>query len=464
MKKDHSPAWPARCITLALLGATAQASPLLVQSDTWFKTSTADSASLPAASKCLVTAGTRLEANGATSPASNHYQVTLSAAPAGCAFSSGYFYSAHVSWHNWLTGPLAVDTPVPKSELSAFNAGYGGYPIWKSNNPEKYSGTGWLMQNGRADAARGGSATPISGCTNAYTFHINNTGRTAYVHLMASNPNGSALTLNAKGSMYSNTEKPLTGKAAGQSYFVAKDWLNGTFRTNISNRSVNAYTATEIAKVTANVNNMIDGRFEVCTDRSVYLYTVVTYSGTTTDAINATQGAAAPGEIYSPGPGKFGREAGIYAASVVGGTSEVILPASGKYLGLAFNTTAKGAGLQEQTQPATMRLADSSERTYGNYGHKYDVTVRMRNNDSYAKTVRLSFASSFTGSTDTPSFTFNSPAKLNGTAIDLWTTPTKPRQTLGTWTIGANSYFDARLTTFIAGLGVTDQQLVVEVL
>ena len=213
-------------------------------------------------------------------------------------------------------------------------------------------------------------------------------------------------------------------------------------------------------------NNMADGRFEVCGSQPIYLYSVVTLSGSTQDAINATQGGPATGDIYSESTNAYGREAGVFDKSLVAGTTTVTLPAGGNvHAGFSFNTSSKfNANLQEQTRPQLYRLPDSTSRSYGNYGHKYDVTLRLANGQAAAKTVRVSFASSFTAGSNTPSFTFNSPATLNGAAVTLWTTPTQPRQVLGTYTVPAGGSTDVRLTTFIAGLGTANQQLVVEVL
>lgn len=365
---------------------------------------------------------------------------------------------------SWSSGLLAPNQKVADNLLQPLNIGFGGYPIWKSNNPEIFQGTGWLMQNARNDASRGGSSYPLSGCHNAYLFHINQRGAGAYLHLIATNPNNASISLSAKGSMYTNSQKPLGGAGTGQSYAVAKDWLNGSFLTNFSGRSLAAFKGTEIAKLQMNASNMIDGRYEVCASQPIYLYSVVTSNGNTQDAINLSQGGPAVGEIKSEAANAFGREAGVYASSLVAGTTVVDLPASSNvHAAFAFNTSAKfNAALQDQTAPALYRLSDSTSRSYGNYGHKFDVTLRLNNPGASARTVRVSFASSYTNTVNTPSFTFNSPATLNGSPITLWTTPTQPKQLLGSYSVPANGSVDVRLTTFIAGLGVTNQQLIVE--
>lgn len=474
------PSIPVRaCVgaALAMLAAPVLADTVKVDTSTWFKRSTADSTTLAAADKCWVNAGSMLGAGAASAAAAGHYAATLDSALPGCGFSSGYLYAAHMSWVTdlatapapdpaqvWSFGTLGANEKVADDKLAPLTVTLGGPRFWKSNNPEIYTGTGWLMQNSRSDAVRGGQANAVSGCTPAYFFHINQSGATAYVHLLASNPQSAAVTISAKGSAYNNATKPLTGKATGQSYAVSKDWRDGTFLTSFSGRSVASGGATEVARLTMGPNNMGDGRFEVCSSAGVFLYTVVTTSGTTSDAINKSQGLPAAGDIKSTSANTYGREAGVYQQSQVAGLTHVVLPAGGgQYAGFAFDTNAKfNSRLQEQTSLFDSRLADSADRTYGNYGHQFDTTLRLYNTGSAARSVRVSFASSLTAATNVPSFTFNSAGRYNGANVDLFTTPTQPRQMLGTFSVPANGFYDARLLLTVAGLGVTNQQLIVE--
>jgi len=463
-------------MALGCASMEALADSVRVDTATWFKRSAVDSTALATADKCWVGNNVVLAAGSASSAANGHYRAVLDNPLPGCAFSDGYFYTAHVAWvadpvapsanpaQVWYFGTLGTNEKVADDRLGPLSLALGGSKFWKSNNPEIYYGTGWLMQNSRSDAVRGGSANPLSGCFPAYFFHINQSGGTAYLHLLASNPQAGSVTVSAKGSAYSNSTKPLTGKATGQSYAVSKDWRDATYLTNFSNRSVGAGQVTEIAKLTMAPSNMGDGRFEVCASAGVYLYTVVTTSGTTTDAINKSQGVPASGEIRSTTSTTFGREGGVYSASNATGLTSVVLPAGGgQVLGLAFNTTSKyNSRLQEQTAAFNTRLSDSADRTYGNYGHNYDVGLRLFNTSATMRRVRLSFASSFTAATNSPSFTFNSAGTLTGAKVDLYTTPTQPRQVLATYTLAPGSHQDARLQTYIAGLGVTNQQLVLE--
>ncbi|WP_246069992.1 DUF3370 family protein [Mangrovivirga cuniculi] len=149
------------------------------------------------------------------------------------------------------------------------------------------------------------------------------------------------------------------------------------------------------------------------------------------------------------------------------GSTNISLPSSTSYLGLALNTSSKfavnGVFLQDQNATYVMKLSDSSEKTYGNYGHKYDITLAMYNPHSTSKQVTLYFGSNYTNSSNSPSFTYNGPLKMNGVIKNIYTTPTAPRQWLATWTVPANSPFNANLDFYVPGLITTGQQLILQV-
>jgi hypothetical protein len=349
--------------------------------------------------------------------------------------------------------------------LRALGGGLGGSRVWKSNNPEKFTGNGWLMQSARNDASRGGSATPLSGTFPVYAFHINDTGGTRYLHVLVTNPQSGSVTVSARGSMYTSSEHPLGGAAQGLDYKVARDWLDNTLRTNVGNTSVGSGQAMQVYRATLGHGKMVDGRFEVTASAGVYVYTVVTSSGSLTDAVNASQAGPAAGHLAYSGTNAYGREAGVYAESQWTGTTDIDVPAAPAHLGLALNTSAKfavnGVFLQEQASPYVMRLDGMAERTFANYGHYYDVTLALHNNGGSSRTVRLSMASNVTGSSDSPSFTYNGPISLNGTRKDIYTRPTAPKNVLATWTVAPGD-FNARIRFYVPGLITIGAQLILE--
>ncbi|BDU25741.1 MULTISPECIES: DUF3370 family protein [unclassified Flavobacterium] len=365
---------------------------------------------------------------------------------------------------DWTSGTLSTSI-VPPQNLKHLSGNLSEKPIWKSNNPEIIRGNGWLMQNARVDSSRGGSSNPLSGTFGVYLFHINQSGSVKYLHVLVSNPQTSALTISGKGSTYTNSEKPLNGSATGQSYFVSKDWLQNTPRTTFNNVTINPSKVYEVYRATLANNNMVDGSYEITASQGVYVYTVVTSTGSINDAVNATQTAAA-GDIYTESTNTYGREAGIYTESGWSGTTDIDLPTGPAYMGLCLNTSSKfavgGTYLQNQNAPFSYKLNGASQNTYGNYGHKYTLTLKLNNPNSTSKNVSLTFASNFTSATNSPSFTFNGPLYLNGALKNIYTTPTQPAQNLATWSIPANSFFNATITFYVPGLITTGQQLILK--
>jgi hypothetical protein len=366
---------------------------------------------------------------------------------------------------SWITGTLPVTGApasqiIPNTSLNSLNVVKGGSPIYVSNNPEIFTGNGWLMQNARTDATRGGSLFTLGGTNVLYLFHINQSGSTKYIHILASNPNSSAITVTYKGSCYTNLTKPLTGAATGQSYFVAKDWLNNTLPINGTTGSIPQFTVREIFKTSMNNSNMVDGRFEVSATGPAIYYVVITSTGNLTDAINASQGSFAPGQYYTETSSAFGREAGIYATNTVTATNSITLPAVASYTGFCLNTSNKFAPVENQNSAALMTMAQASSQSYGNYGHYYKVTLNITNAGSTARNVKMYFASNVTGAATNA--TWNGPVKNNGAVFDIYTTLNNPKVQLSSWTINPGTFTNT-LEFFVPGLITSNQQLIYQV-
>lgn len=73
----------------------------------------------------------------------------------------------------------------------------------------------------------------------------------------------------------------------------------------------------------------------------MFVCTVETTTGATTDAIDKSQGQPATGRIGSPGKAAFGREAVVCLAAQASGLTEVLPAAGGQARGLAYNTAAR---------------------------------------------------------------------------------------------------------------------------
>lgn len=354
---------------------------------------------------------------------------------------------------------------MPFASIRPLPGALSGPPIWVSNNPEIVRGPGWTMQHARTDAVRGGAADPVEHAT-AYLFHINRSGGPLYLHVVATNPQEGDVTVRARGIGRTNAEAPLSGAGTGPSYEVAAAWLRGD-ESDLGAHTLARYQGVELMRLRLPEGAMADARLEVEASGGVYLYGVLTTSGSSREAIDRSQGGAAAGDVYEPGPDRFGRAAGLYTHSGWTGRAPLTLPAEEGWLAMAFNTEAKfsrdGVRLQEQTAPARTRLGDSAERTWGNYGHRYDVTLALRNPSSRARRVRVFFTSNVVGADDRPSFTWNAPMLVDGTLRTLWTRPTEPRQLLAEVTVPAGEEVPVHLETVVPGLVTANAHLLVHV-
>jgi hypothetical protein len=408
--------------------------------------------------------------------------MTLVPLLASCGGSpQGEVLAAHTSGlttADWTPGSLPAGAVVARSSLKDPGWNLGGERIWKSNNPEIYTGDGWLSQVARNDSRRPGQALGMTGCFVAYVFHYNrspdklNPTQSKYIHLIATTANPTAVSVSGNKSIYTNSQKPASStRPSGPSWYVADEWLRGTavsFSGSVPAAGGGAY---EIARAYMRPGEGVDGRVRVCVSgtASINLYSVVTTSGLLSDALNASQGAPAPGELAAtPVQGSaYGREAGVYASSIVAGQTDLPVPAAPAHIGLAFNTSNWiYSFLPNQTAASVARLNDSAPQTNGNYGHKFDVTLNLQNPSTSNRNVRLYFAHTVTGSTDSPSFTYNGPAQLSwGTTTlypDILVKPTAPRQLLQSWTLAPGQTLPVRLTLFVPGLSTANQELILE--
>jgi hypothetical protein len=360
----------------------------------------------------------------------------------------------------WTAGPF---TAVDASTLWPLPGVLGGPEKWVSNNPESFTGDGWLMQLAR-DSARGGAAHPVTAAT-AYLFHVNHAGSKRTLHLIATNPGASTSTVTARGLLTSNASFPLSNAGTGPSYQVALASLTGDLTP--ATHSVAPGRGVEIASISLADGAMADGRFQISATTGVYLYTVVTTSGRVDDAINASQGDPAAGVIASPDASRYGREAGVYAGSEWVGAATVAVPDGAAHLGLCFDTDAKfareGVFLQDQTAAATLRLDDSAERTWGAYGHRYDVTLKLHNPSARPRTATVRLASLVRSDASSPSFTWNAPFLVDDEVVTAWTTPRAPTTTLAQRELPAGGERTIRVQAVVPGLITTGAALILEV-
>lgn len=375
----------------------------------------------------------------------------------------------------WSSGtPGAPGPTVSRDDLVQLPGGPAGAEMFVSNNPETFTGPGWLAQCGRTSAGRGGAAHAMQGTFPVYLYHQNGTGGQAYLHVLVSNPQSSAVTVRARGAVWTNADKPLVQDPAqragtGPCYATSLDWATGGVRDLLAPTAIAPGAMAQVIRVPM-ASSIVDGLLEVTSTGGAYVYTAVTTSGSVTDAVNCTQhdDQAAPGNIVAQTDTTYGREAGVYAASRWDtGLFAVDVPEAGHYLGLAVNTTARQVAALDQTVPSVAALSDSSQRSWGNYGMRYGIRTRLRNPSVSARTVTMTFGSNVTGDTDVPGDTWNGAATLRidgGTpqVKTLYVRPTVPRCPLGSFSLPPGTETLVELDFEVPGLITAGSQLLLE--
>ena len=374
--------------------------------------------------------------------------------------------------------------------LKPLDVTLGGPNLIVCNNPERFTGDGWLFQHSYTDPTQGGVDYPLSGTTRIYMFHLNFTSpaATKYIHLIIHNPGASSITYSYKGANYNNVEKPLTGAAAGQSYWVSRDWI-GNVPTTTSG-TINANSKLVVFSKVVNSANMFDALYEVTTSGPVYYYTVVTTNNTTA-AARAAAAVNAPYASFAMPPdprvtqsdyrqetgGTYARGSGIFPASEVSSDNVLVVPDVPSRIGFCFNTASKFYPMLEKQNPAilvktpatntdTVRSLYSSSHNYGNYGMKYNTTFHLQNNNSTSKTVNIYFAEN-ENLVDAASASGRWNSRFKTTFNSIVTTPdiyiqaNNPRKLLRTVTVPAGTT-DFSVEVYIPGLITTNHQLIFE--
>ncbi|WP_428957474.1 DUF3370 family protein [Streptomyces sp. cg35] len=124
-------------------------------------------------------------------------------------------------------------------------------------------------------------------------------------------------------------------------------------------------------------------------------------------------------------------------------------------------------GRSQKAAPATAALSDSSQRSWGNYGSWYDITLLLRNPMAQERTVQITFGSNITGATDVPGDTWNGAL---GLSIDrapeqvrtVYVRPTAPRDTLSALTLPPHGRREIRMRFIVPGLISAGSQLLLE--
>ena len=398
-----------------------------------------------------------------TEPTAN-VAAPASAATTGLTFTSGL-----------LTEPI-----VPLTQLYDLGGELDNSQLVVSNNPEVVVTDGWLL---RPPTNAQGERTLIRGTANLYLYHDNRDalGRDLYLHVLATNPNSTPITVAARGNIYTRREYDgYNGRGFGPSYQVALDWMNNRFTQNATATAAASGGYASLSVVSFPRSTTIDGRLEITAPpEGCFVYVVVSTSANPATAVNLSQTKRSEGtytdlntgeerNVFFPEePNTFGRQAGVYVHSGWGGETPIQLPEGPGHVGLCLNTTGKFAlpgtnqFLQNQCSPAVAVIDESSTFTWGNYGFYYNIVLNLLNDSNRGRNVKVYLATNQAGS-NAASFFFHAPVRAAGQLIDVFNTGGAPRTVIFDGVVSGTEQA-VPIQFYVPGLISAGQQLIVEV-
>jgi hypothetical protein len=419
---------------------------------------------------------------------------------------------------NFTLGTLSATAVVPKTSLLATGGQLGGNKILVDNMPEKIKTEGWVFAPPRIN--NNTVKQGVSGNVEYYTFHFNTitkngVGQQAYYVLLASNPNSSSITASVKGSILTKTD------AGGfsfsnpsyfiekESYEVSKRFINSNHTVNTGSLSIPALgnvagNYTVLTYKAVNYNDGVDGRFTLNFSNTAYVYAVMVVKGNNettaqmlTRAVNlATSDNFTAAHVAKRADGewndqygwiaestaRYGRESGLYNNSAWLVNQTINLPATAGYLGMCMVVDQKNitAYPEDQTAPYsalvptdTRRYSGigtltNSTRTWGNYGHYYDISLNLVNSATIVRNIKINMAFNAPDPTK-PNARFVGYAKVKDATlpevgVDIKIRLNDPKANLLTTTVPANSSKIVKIRFYVPGLITAGNQLIVEAL
>lgn len=232
-----------------------------------------------------------------------------------------------------------------------------GAPVVTSNNPEAFSGEGLLLGTGPEATRRGGHALALRGDFGIYLHHLNRSGAATVISVVVRNAAPATVQVSARGAGYSQDETGGVALGASPDFNVSRDVLLGALRGPGSLPLAPGASAVLWSRPLGNERE-IDARLFVSASGPVFISILAGHAL-----------ADAPGDIRAPGPGRLGREAGVYAHDRWTGASRLTVPPRGS-IRFSLDDLA-------QAPPALMALADSAQRAVGMYGDRFDLSFAL---------------------------------------------------------------------------------------
>jgi hypothetical protein len=415
------------------------------------------------------------------------------------------------------TGTLASGAVIPIADLKATGGNLVGNPILVDNMPEIIESEGWLM----APPQINGNKQAVSGDMEYYTFHYNKTEVAGYYVLLASNPQrDKAITINAQGVLLAKDDVGVftfpNYVIEKESYEVADRFINNNFNVNTGDISIpflgsGQSNAKVLTYRKVGNGNGIDGRFKMKITGQAFIYSVfviqkpgetidkmlqraiqmaTTDTGSTADIAKRADGEwldkfgyivetfSGNTPVGTPA-GRYGRECGLYQKSGWQINNDITLPATKGFLGFCMVNDRKTVNYPEdQTSPNTaltpvdvrryplIKNFSNATRSYGNYGHYYDITFKIINTQARSRNVALSFAfNSPDASKPNARFVGAMKVKVGNnaeTTVPVMVRLNDPRKSLANFTVGASISQTVKIRFYVPGLITAGNQLIIE--
>lgn len=416
------------------------------------------------------------------------------------------------------TSVLASTGVIPMGELKATGGILSGNPILVDNMPEIIESEGWLMAPPRINNQR----ATMTGNSEYYTFHYNRTGVAGYYVLLATNTQTTNTSINAQGVLLAKDDVGVftfpntTYVTERESYDVADRFINNNFNVNTGSLTIPGLGSGKannriLAYRKVGNGNGIDGRFKLSVAGQVFVYSVfvIQRSGESIDqmlqrAVNlATTDTGSAADINKRAKGewhddfgyivetfagntptgtvagRYGRECGLYQYSGWLVNNDITLPATKGFVGFCMVNDKKGFQYAEDQTAAVTAFTpvdvrrhpqianfNNASRTYGNYGHYYDVTLKLINPTTRIRNMAISFAF------NSPDLTkqnarYAGPVKVKvgsnaETTVQVLNRLNNPRKNLANFTVAANNSETIKIRFYVPGLITAGNQLIVE--
>ncbi len=353
------------------------------------------------------------------------------------------------------------------AELNPLFGSPSGPKMAVSNNPEILWGEGVLYTNAARNPGLRAAPTELAEVM-LYFHHINQRlplGLEApgsvlgdvflpvNVSVLLTNPTKLPIQVDVSGAAFAQND--VDGLALGKSpdFLVTKAWASGNLRS-LALR-IDPGKSALVTTLAVSGNREVDGLFKIKGSGNFNIYVVAHAKPGIDEAVKQMK-TDARGDIRSPGPGKFGRTAGVYSNSTWSGRADLSIAAVGKRYSFAVNS-APNQGSPPFAGVAV--LGDSAQAAVGMYGAVYDLDLCLTNESPAERKVRVSFASIGAGN---PSRFWDGIGLVDGQPATIQHTPQKRSTVLKTLTLSPQSDMPFRFKAQVPGLASIPQAFSIE--